>query len=478
MLLRLALIPLATAALVIAGCTSSTTTTGTQSNAETGSTFVVGTDAPAPYASVVSFQVQIESVQLVPQGGGTPVSMISGTPTVDFARYNGLQTLLDMNDVPTGTYGSVIITLNSTGTIGYLQTGAGAPTIASMNATISPASGTIALNKTLDVGKGNPPVGLRVDFDLAQSIEVSGGAITGDVNPTFDVTTLKNTDKGGYIDEFAAGVVSVNQTGQSFVVQGPHGENFTVNVNGQTEWDGDASLSALATDGANAIVQVSGQLDPADQTLDADEVAILTDTGFYATGQITYVNPPPPATGAASSFDLYVRGLEPTNTGLTLGKLATVDLTGSEKYFIYWMHNPLTQFLFNSSGLVAGQDVGIGGPATGAASASDVTVKRIHLRNWGFNGTIVANSQSSANGTFQMQVNGFAGVLIPETVTVYLGPDCDFRYGFGAFSDIANGANVRVVGLLLRNPTNGNVVLIARHIDGLNFTDFTTAAWQ
>jgi len=272
--------------------------------------------------------------------------------------------------------------------------------------------------------------------------------------------------------------VSVNQTGQSFVVQGPHGENFTINVNGQTEWDGDATLSALATDGTNAIVQVSGQLDPATQTLDADEVAILTDSGFYATGQITYVNPPPPATGAATSFDLYVRGLEPTNTGLTLGQLATVNLSGSEKYFIYWAHNPLTQFLFNSSSLVAGQDIAMGGPATGAASASNVTVKRIHLRNWGFNGTVVAGSQSSANGTFQMQVNGFAGVLIPETITVYLGPDCDFRYGFGAFNDIANGTNLRVVGLLLRNPTNGNVVLIARHVDGLNFTDFTTAAWQ
>ena len=480
-LLRLALIPLATAALVVAGCTSgTTTTTGTQSNAVTGSTFVIGTDAPAAYASVVSFQTQVESVELIPApgSGGTPQSMISGTPTVDWARYNGLQTLLDSNDVDEGTYDSVQITLSSTGTIGYLQTGAGAPTIASMTATISPATVSITLPNPLVVKHGSAPAGLRIDFDLAQSIGVTGGAINGDVNPTFDVRAVANGDNGGYIDEFVAGVVNVDQTGQYFIVQGPHGEQFTIDVNQQTEWDGDASLPALAADGANAIVQVSGRMDPVDQTMDADEVAILTDSGFYATGQITYVNPPPPATGAATGFDLYVRGLEPTNTGLTLGQIADVSLSGSEKYFIYWMHNPLTEFLFNSSALVAGQDVAIGGPATGAASASDVTVKRIHLRNWGFNGTVVASSQSSANGTFQMQVNGFAGVLIPETVTVYLGPDCDFRYGFGAFSDIANGANVRVVGLLLRNPTNGNVVLIARHIDGVNFTDFTTAAWE
>ena len=164
---------------------------------------------------------------------------------------------------------------------------------------------------------------------------------------------------------------------------------------------------------------------------------------------------------------------------ISLGQIAQVNLTGSEKYDIYWMHNPLTQFLFNSSALVAGQDVAIGGPDTGiTAGTPGLTVNRIHLRNWGFNGTIVANSQSPANGTFQMTVNGFAGVLIPETVTVYLGPRCDFRYGFGAFDDLANATSIRVVGLLLRNPTNGNVVLIARHVDGLDFTDFTTTAWQ
>jgi hypothetical protein len=76
-----------------------------------------------------------------------------------------------------------------------------------------------------------------------------------------------------------------------------------------------------------------------------------------------------------------------------------------------------------------------------------------------------------------MHVNGFAGVLIPETITVYPGPDCDFRYGFGAFSDLADGPNIRVVGLLLKDSSNGQVVLVARHIDGFNFSDFATAAF-
>ena len=422
-------------------------------------------------AGVVSFSVQITSITATPTGGGTAVNLLSGTPTVDFARYNGLQTLLDMNDVPQGSYSAINITLG-TGTIGYLNTGSGAPTIQTMPAAYSSNTATVTLTNPLVVKASSAPVGIRLDFDLAKSIGVnSSGAITGAVTPTFDISSVHVGDGGGYIDEFVAGVVSVNAAGQSFVIQGPHGENFTVSVNGQTEWDGSASLGSLNT---NSVVQVSGKLDPADETLDADEVAVLTDSHFYATGQITYVTP---ASGAASSFDLYVRALEPAGVPLSLGQIGQVNLSGNEKYYIYAMHNPLTNFLFNSSALVAGQDVAIGGPDSGVVSETNVSVNRIHLRNWGFNGTIVKGSENSNQGTFQMQVSGFAGQLIPETITVYLGGNCDFRYGLGAFSDLTDGASIRVVGLLLKNPSNGNVVLWARHIDGFNFQDFSTFAF-
>lgn len=470
-LFRLAAPLLTVAVFAVTGCTSGLVSGGsTQSSTVTGPAFVVGTDAPV--AAVTSFAVQLMSVDAIDSNGNS-VPLLSGTPTVDFARFNGLQTLLDMNDVKAGTYDSVSITLGA-GTIGYLNTsGSGAPTIQTEAAAFTTSTVKVTLAKPLVVAQNGSPVGLRVDFDLRKSILVdSSGNITGSVTPTFNVNAVANSDSGGHVDTFVAGVVSVNTTGQSFVVQGPHGENFTIDVNGQTEWDGNASLSSLNT---SSIVEVSGTLDKADQTLDADEVAILSDTGFYAAGQVTYVTP---ATGPATSFDLYVRGLLPTSTGLTLGQIAQVNLTGNETYSIYWMHNPFTQFLFNSSAMVAGQAVAIGGPASGAANPQAVAVKRVNLRNWGFNGTIVKGSENASAASFQMQVSGFAGVLIPETITVYLGPGSDFRYGFGAFADLTDGVNIRVVGLLLKNPTTGQVVLLARHVDGLNLMDFTTAAFE
>lgn len=446
------------AALLAAGCSSMSNPLSGNTNstsAQTGQAFVIGTDAPA--ANVVSFQATLASVDAVDSSGNL-VPLISGAPTVDFARYNGLQTLLDVDNLHAGTYNSISISLGSSVVVGYLDS-ATPPGIQTQTLTVSTSPITVALNKPLVISQ-SASMGLRVDFDLQHSIEVTNGQITG-VNPTFDVSVVAPGDAGGHIDELIGNVTSVNAANQQFTMVGPHGRQITVNVNGQTEWDGDASLSNVL----NTIVQVSGTVDKVEATVDADEIAILSTDGFFASGQITYVTP---ALGAANRFDLYVRTLEPTTTDVKLGEIATVDLTGSEKYYIYWMRNPMTEFLFNSSALVAGQDVSIGGPASGASDHTAVTVKRVVLRQWGFEGTVVPGSVNPGAGTFKMQVTGFAGVLIPTPITVYVGNLTDFRDGLTSMSDVPASTRVRVVGLLLKNPTSGNVVLLARHVDGRN----------
>jgi Domain of unknown function (DUF4382)/Domain of unknown function (DUF5666) len=461
--LTFASLSIAFAALLVVGCSSNLEPATTSTTGPTGNAFVVGTDAPA--AGVVSFNVQLNAVNAI-TASGTSVPLLSGTPTVDFARFNGLQTLLDLNAVPVGTYSSIQISLGSA-TIGYLNTVSGsAPTISTQTATLSTSSVTIPLATPLVVSASGP-VGLRVDFDLYKSIQVgSTGQINGNVTPTFNISAVQPSDSGGHIDDFDAAIVSVNTTGQSFVIQGPHGRNFTVQVNGSTEWEGSEGLSNLTT---SSIVEISGTIQAADSTITADDVAILSQDGFHAAGQVTYVQP---ATGTATDFQLYVRALLPTTTGLTLGQLATVDVTGSEKFFIYWMHNPLTQFLFNSNSLLPGQFVSIGGPATGATSPSAVTVKRVVLRNWGFNGTVVPSSTSMSGGTFQMNVTGFAGLLVPGPVTVVTATATDFRDGMSSLTDVSaaatTSANIRVVGLLIKDPVSGKPVILARHIDLLN----------
>jgi hypothetical protein len=67
-----------------------------------------------------------------------------------------------------------------------------------------------------------------------------------------------------------------------------------------------------------------------------------------------------------------------------------------------------------------------------------------------------------------MTVNGFAGLLIPQTVTVYTGTGTSWRMGFSNIGDVAGSTDVRVVGLLLEDPTSGDTILLARYVDNLN----------
>ena len=86
----------------LTGCGGGTSSpAGSTTTSESGQVFVSGTDAPLP--SVVSFEVDITGMT-VSDGTNAPMSVLNGTQTVDFARLDGLHTLLDLNTIPAGSY--------------------------------------------------------------------------------------------------------------------------------------------------------------------------------------------------------------------------------------------------------------------------------------------------------------------------------------------------------------------------------------
>jgi len=453
-----------------AGCGGGTQTTQ-QMQPQSGTVFVSGSDAPLP--SVVSFKVTISGIS-VAEGGGTPVTVTNGPQDVDFAKLNGLHTLIDLNTIPAGTYDTVIVTLANP-EIDYLnvtnpQTNPPTrPTISSYTSTTNPPAVltnsmvSISLSSPLTVNAGDV-IGLGFEFNIAKSLALTNGQITGSINPTINVRAITPADADAYIDEFVAGVTTINAGGNSFTIQGPHGRAFTVNVNGQTEWEGSETINDLTT---TSIVEISGTLDRTAGAFDADTVAILSQDSFYAGGLITYVDPP---TGTAQDFDLYVRSVLPANTGFKSGQISTIDLTGNEKYFIYWMHNLFvnprwSNIFFNASLLVPGQHVSIGGPFTNG----QVTVKRVVLRHEGHTGTLVANSANTGTSTFQFNSNGLAGVLFNGAVTVYVTPFTKFGGGLTSLQDLTNNPTnpLRVIGVVLKDPISGQPVFVARSVTEL-----------
>jgi hypothetical protein len=291
----------------------------------------------------------------------------------------------------------------------------------------------------------------------------SNGQITGQVTPALNLTALSASDPERYIDEFDAGVVSIDATANTFVVQGPHGRQYTVNVSANTEFENNETIANLTT---SSIVQISGSFAPNSQTINADCLSILSQDGYWAAGLVTYVTP---AQGAANSLNMYVRAELPADTGLTLGQIANINLTGGEMYFVYRLRTPLTNFFFNSSLLVPGQHISIGGPLSGSANSQSVTAHRIVLRHEGHAGEWVVGSTNTGNGTFQFNSDGLAGVLFNGPVTVYTTPVTQYLGGLSGLSDLSGNSAIplRVVGLVLKNPANGQPVFVARSVEEL-----------
>ncbi|MGB7283896.1 MAG: DUF4382 domain-containing protein [Candidatus Acidiferrum sp.] len=439
---------------------------------QSGLVFVSGTDAPLP--SVISFQVMVTGIS-VAEGTSTPITVTNGPQTVDFARLDGLHTLLDMNSIPAGTYDTVSVALASPQIV-YLnvtnpQTNPPTPpTINTLTSTTTPpavlgtSTVTFNLSSPLVVTTGQV-VGLALDFKIEKSLALDqNGQITGMINPTMTLNVVTPSDADAYIDEFIAGVTTVNATGNSFTIQGPHGRAYTVNVNSQTEWEGGDTIDDLSN---TSIVAISGTLDRTDGTFLADTVAILSQNSFYAGGLITYVNPP---VNTATSFDLFVRDVLPANTGFTSDQISTIDLTGNEKYLVYWMHNVFlnpdwSNGFFNAALLVPGQHVSIGGPLANG----NVTVKRVVLRHEGHTGTLVPNSTNVGASTFQFNSNGLAGVLFNGPVTVYVTPFTTFGGGLTGLNSLSSNPTntLRVVGVVLKDPISSQPVFVARSVTEL-----------
>jgi len=447
------------AALGLASCSGSTSAVNPGGGSSDASVFTIGTDAQLP--SVISCQIMVSGVTL--NNGTTNVPVLTTPQVVDFAQLSGLHQLLDLNSVPTGTYSSATVTLASP-VISFIDTTQNPPAINTINGTLSQSMVTVNFANPFVLNAADL-VGLRMEFDLRQSLETTNGQVNGTVDPVFHMQLLDATDSEVSIDDFAAGVVGV--TGDStFVVQGPKGRQWTVQTNANTIWDDPTvPISSFTT---NTIVLISGQLDPVSKDIDASEVEVVSNDKFFLGGLFTSIRPP---SGAATQADLYVRSELPDINGIQDGQITTLDLNGSEIYKIANIQNPLTTLLFNNSALEAGQSVGVGGTLVTNNGVSTLTVHRVVLRRQGQEGSWNPGStviQSGNNGSFTFTDNWTAGVLLPNPLTVLTTNATNFinLSGLSGLSG-SQAIPIRVVGFVLMDPQTNAPVMVARSVEQL-----------
>jgi Domain of unknown function (DUF4382) len=227
--------------LTACGGGSSTSSMGSGSGNAQAQVFVTGEDAPV--SSVVSFYITINSITL--NNSSSTVTVLSQPTTVDFGRLIGLRSLLGFNTVAPGTYTSATFTLANP-VIYDVNMTTNPPSLGSINGTLTNSTVTVAFpnGKPLTVGS-NGLAGLHMDFDLRQSLAVDGnGQITGSVNPAIEVMAVSASDELGEITDFTGSVLSVNQSANSFMMQGPYGFQQVIDVNSQTLFNGSYTLLA------------------------------------------------------------------------------------------------------------------------------------------------------------------------------------------------------------------------------------------
>jgi hypothetical protein len=321
-----------------------------------------------------------------------------------------------------------------------------------MNGMLTQTTVTITFPQPLTLSQ-NGVVGLLIDFRLADSIEVVNGQVTGNVNPMLTVKAISAGSRQADIDDLTGGVVKVDTTAGTFVIQTARGRQITVVTNNQTEFEDGASLASLTT---NTIVEVSGKLDPATLNLTAEEVEVVSTDAFFLEGLITDVRP---SSGPATAIDVLVRR-EIGASSVPLGQISTLTLNGSEMYKVRAFGLSFSTFAFDNSDLVRGQQVDIGGTV-----GSSLTVHRVVLEPQGQVGTWVPGSTSITSGnlgSFQFNDNSLAGVLFSNPIKVFTFNITDFE-GISGLSALtgAQPITLKVKGLVLLDKMSGHAVILA-----------------
>jgi hypothetical protein len=444
--------------LSLVGCGGgSAATSGMGSGSNQSAVFVTGEDAPLP--SVVAFNVTLNSIALMNNSGS--VTVLSTPVTVDFGRLMGLRSLLGFNTVAAGTYTSATFTLASP-VISYVDLSTNPPSLGTINGALTSPTVTVAFPSGHPLAVGSSGLaGLHMDFNLRDSLQTDqNGQITGVVNPKISVQAVSAADEGGEITDFTGGLVSTNVSGNSFVMQGPWGFQETVDVNSQTQYNGSFSLASLPADG---IISVMGTVQ-LDGSILATAVEVVTTNKAFISGRVLQVTP---SSGAAHSITMYVGEELPVLSGnFARGQVVTLDVSQVSNYDVCFFNNWLTNWVFNSSSMVAGQRIFVGG--TWNSSSAVFSPSTISLRRQGVVGQPVANSVTVNNnnqGSFQLQNNGLLGWVAQGPFTVNTNNTTNFVNidGLAGLSS-AGTASVVADGLVLKDPVSGQPQVYAHRV--------------
>ncbi|MGH9476494.1 MAG: DUF4382 domain-containing protein [Terriglobales bacterium] len=391
------------AAALLAGCGGNA---GANVNASGGSTGgnaspTVVSVGDAPMSSVLAAMVTISAVSMTSSAGS--VSLLQQPRTVELTHLGGIRAPLSLQPLPEGTYTSMSITV-SAAQITYIDPNSGQPVMATATIPTASATQTITLNPALQVNDSGA-TDIRFDFDLQQSLDLSGSTVTFTPVIAGAVARVKDEDADARQIHVDGTVSATDTTKQTITMSvGDSGLTVTLNVTSSTQFDDGLSLGSLT---AGTAVDSEDTIGP-DGALTALEIETADDGGVEGHqgrvdgGIVTAVTRD--SQNQLTSFTMVVRNCLRL---INLGTVLTVQVNSATAFKDSMMAASAGLAGFDQSSIFPGQGVWVAGTAV---QRSTNTVLAAELRPAAVNPLGLTSAAVTVNGSI-----GYSITLLLDT---------------------------------------------------------------
>jgi hypothetical protein len=433
--------------------TSSTPQTAVPGGGQSSAAVVNISDSPSD--RLVEFEITVDSIVLTRSDNST-VTVLTSPRKIEVTHLAGTDEPLVLSAIPQGTYIGAAIAVSSP-EVAFINN-AGQP-VEKENPAFATTI-TVPISPALMVGSS--PVVLTVDLNAKNSVTIDLVSNNVTFTPAFSVLTASLPPAGhegeedsddGALDHVIGQVTAVAANGTSFTITaGQSGAPLSFTVNSSTRFDDGATLASIVV---NSIVRVEGAT-LADGSVLAREVEVVGANFVQETEGVitaTFGNP-------VSSFTLLLQdGAGSMITSGMLGSTIQVQIGPNTQFRVDngsldmsgWN---LPQFTAGSVSKAHRVEVDGDPPSNGTVSANTVKLEQQALT-----GTMSAFSNSQFTLTVP-QDSAFALLTGMTTVSIYIGRSARVDSG----TSLANGAAVRVRGLLLLNSSQGGYVFVASRL--------------
>lgn len=406
----------------------------------------------APSDRVIAFELTINSVVLTANDNST-VSVLAQPRRIEITHLSATTEPLALLNIPQGTYKSAAISVSAPDVLFVDNSGS------EVEHNDSSFTTTVTINFSPLLTVGSAPLVLTLDANVGSSVTINPttGAVT--FNPTFTITTGTlpaaghegdEDDDDGELEHIIGTVTSVS--GTSFTIQTAGSMSLTFGSGASTRVEGASSIATLPV---GALVRVEGATQQ-DGSLLATEVEVMGSMEAEAEGFVTSTTGNP-----VSSFTLVLQDGDGAGfAGMNLGAKLTVNVSSSTAFQIDGGQIDLSGLAlpnFSAATLSQAQRVEIDNDTPFAGTL--LTARTVKLEQEALTGAISGLSGSQFTLTVASD-SAFALLTGKTAISVISAKNVQLNTS----SALANGATVRVRGLLFFDSTSGSYQLVAGRI--------------